>query len=67
MMYRQQQGWGGAYKLLNATGRVGSQGGCALNSRALRHGFVCSLLHAIAVMRTQLCWLLQACRLDGLQ
>lgn len=25
-MYRDMQGWGGAYKLLNATGRIGSQG-----------------------------------------
>jgi hypothetical protein len=25
-MYRDMRGWGGAYKLLNATGRVGSQG-----------------------------------------
>lgn len=26
VMYRDMKGWGGAYKLLNATGRIGSQG-----------------------------------------
>lgn len=27
-MYRDMKNWGGAYKLLNATGAIGSQGGC---------------------------------------
>lgn len=26
VMYRDMKGWGGAYKLLNATGTIGSQG-----------------------------------------
>lgn len=28
--------WGGAYKLLNATGAIGSQGGCCMVTRLAR-------------------------------